>query len=63
MHLFLDGEKIGTINHQFFYDDEANSGRQICEGCLLSLHDFKYRVKSVKEENEDLVAELVREEG
>ncbi|MCM3241334.1 hypothetical protein M3598_01130 [Cytobacillus oceanisediminis] len=61
VHLYLDGEKIGVINHQFFYDDEANSGRIICEGCLLVLHDFRYRVKSVSETDDGYEAILVRE--
>lgn len=52
IHLFFEGNKIGTINHQYIYDDEANSGRELCEGCLLVLHDFRYRVES-KIEMED----------
>jgi hypothetical protein len=47
--LYIGEEKIGTMNHQYLFDDEANSGREICKGCLVILHDFKYRVESVKE--------------
>lgn len=47
IHLFLGDEKIGVIKHHYVYNDEINSGRDICEGCLLVLHDFKYRVEKV----------------
>lgn len=63
IHLFINDEKIGVINHRFFYDDEANSGREICEGCVLNLHDFRYRVVSVEENEEDYHAVLVTEDN
>jgi hypothetical protein len=58
IYLFYNGEKIGVVNHKFLYDDESSSGREICEGCLLVLHDFKYRVKKVSNTKEGYIAEL-----
>jgi hypothetical protein len=61
--LYLNDEKIGTINHKFLYDDEANSGREICEGCLLILQDFRYRVHKVEVTNDGYIAHLVQEQS
>jgi hypothetical protein len=58
IHLFFEGNKIGILNHRYVYDDELNSGRELCEGCLLILHDFKYRVISKKETEEGYEVQL-----
>lgn len=61
VHLYFGGVKIGTLNHKFIYDDEANSGRSICDGALLVLQDFRYRAKNVTETSDGFVVELVKD--
>lgn len=53
MHLLLEETKIGIMQHEFLFDDEANSGRRICEGCTISLNDFKYKVISLSKNTDE----------
>jgi hypothetical protein len=60
VELYFNNIKIGTINHQFLFNDEVYSGREICPGCLLVLHDFKYRVEKVDVTDKGYIAYLTR---
>lgn len=60
IELYIENRKIGNIPHEFLYDDELNSGREICKGCLLVLNDFKYRVAKVTNTENGFIAHLIK---